>query len=103
VKFIKAFFAKLFAPGITAPGSHFHSLSKGRPTQQEKQKWIKCEECETWYGELTEGEAFASSFVHTENKEELKALYTCGKCRHVSEWFTGAPMPIKYSDVRKVE
>lgn len=81
----------------------FKGLFRSAPVVKEKFKWILCEECNTWYGDLSEGEAFASSYVHTEDRKELKALYTCGKCRHVSEWFTGAPMPIKYSDVRKVE
>lgn len=81
----------------------FKGLFRRAPVQKEKPKFILCEKCNTWYGDLTDGEAFASSYVNTEDPKELKALYTCGKCRHVSEWFTGAPMPIKYADVRKVE
>lgn len=81
----------------------FKGLLRKAPKRKEKPKWILCENCDTWYGDLTEGEAFASSYVPTEVMSDLKALYTCGKCRHVSEWFTGATMPIKYSDVKRVE
>lgn len=82
---------------------HPFNFAVPTPPPEKKQHGIKCEGCGTWTSELTDGEAFASKYVYTDDPKELKAIFTCGKCHHVSEWFTGAPMPIKYSDVRKVE
>jgi len=64
---------------------------------------IMCPHCETWTHQMTKEQHARADYEISEPVRENKAIYTCGSCQEKSEWFTGAPMPIIYSDVRKVE
>lgn len=106
MKFIKKFFAKLFEPGITAPGTKTHDMLKVRAVDHRGNPvgcTMQCPHCKTWTSDYTREEWTRYQYVATDPISDKKAILTCGKCLQKSEWFTGAPMPIAYSDVRKVE